>query len=371
MKIGILTITPSIGFGGIMQSYALKTLLENLTGAEVSVISYVSSDSFRSKIRFFLKAFYKAVFRCEYVKFSKKAQDRFVGQNTIPFIEKYLNVSESIDSESKLHVFIDSNFDAVVFGSDQIWRPKYVLGISNYFGYGISEGIKRIAYAASFGVGNWEYDAEQTAECRQLISKFDYVSVREQSGVRLIKEYLAYSGEVFCDLDPTLLLTKEDYEILLSERPDKRYVFSYVLDSNEDKNRVGRSVGDFFKEDVYIFNTNAENPHAPLKKRVAPRVEEWISGIYYSDFVVTDSFHGCLFSIIFNKPFLVYVNRSRGAERFVSILSQLGLSQRMIFESSEYNEEILQQAIDWNEVNRTLSVKRIQIIQRLRNTFCK
>lgn len=367
MKIGILTITPNIGFGGIMQAFALKTVLEDISDSKVSVISYKPTFSFKNKLIYFARGIYRNIFLRQYSKLTYKSDYEYRSVNIAPFLKKYINLTKEISTPSKLHDYINKNFDILVVGSDQVWRPKYVLGINNYFAEGINDKIKKIAYAVSFGVEEWEYDKEQTVQCQELLQRFEYISVREQSGIRLIENHFKFIKNIYCDLDPTLLLSPDFYQKFLLDKPLVRnYLFTYVLDNNTEKEQIVQKIETCFGKVLYSFNTSAENPSKPLKERIAPKVEDWLSGIYYSDYVITDSFHGCVFSIIFNKPFFVYVNKNRGADRFVSILAFLGLSERMIFDPSEYNEEILKKEIDWFSVNNLLNIKRKQIYKRLK-----
>lgn len=365
MKIGILTITPNVGFGGIMQAFALKNVLDNM-GHETQIIQYVHSDSLKNRILYIIHSLTQLIFHHNYIKFSSKSELKFRSQNLLPFIDKYLNFSVKVDNASQLNNLINTTFDAVVVGSDQVWRPKYVLGIENYFLKGVKQNIIKLSYAASFGVDNWEFTESETLECSNLLRNFVYVSVREQSGIKLIYEHLRYDGNVYCDLDPTFLLQKDTYVKLAS--PDDSCmpnIFTYILDPNQDKKSLVDCVISQTFMELRAFNTNAENPNKPLRERVAPKVEDWLTGIINSTYVITDSYHGCVFSIIFNKPFIVYVNKDRGSERFMSLLSMLGLQKRMIYDMREYKNQLLEAKIDWDKVNVILEEKRNVILRRL------
>lgn len=368
MKIGILTITPNIGFGGIMQAYALKTILESLSN-DVQIINYTTPDTVKGRITYFAKAIVKQ-FRGEFVKFSPKSEYIYRSQNVRPFIEQHLNFSQRVSNAKQLRELINNSYDAVIVGSDQVWRPMYVLGIQNYFFKGVHDKTKKIAYAASFGVSDWEFTEEETNLCSKLLKSFSYVSVRENSGLKLVREELKYRDNVYCDLDPTMLVDILAYESFLNkDNNTPSNVFTYILDSTADKNLLVKGVLEKTGMALNEFNTNAENPNKSLKERVAPSVESWLNGIYNANFVITDSFHGCVFSILFNKPFVVYVNMNRGAERFISILSLLGLEDRMIYNTSYLNIELVNKAIDWKEVNDILLRERNKIINRLKRVL--
>ena len=364
MKVGILTITPNIGFGGILQAYALSYVLKQM-GHSVHVINYTSGYSLKSRMVFFVKSLIKAV-KGQFVKYSHHAEIQYCSQNVATFIRNNLNFTIKVTSANQLANLINTSFDVVVVGSDQVWRPKYVLGIENYFLANVNLDVKKISYAASFGVDNFEYSEKEARTCSNLLKSFSYVSVREESGLKLLKNNLHYDGQAFCDLDPTLLAGEIAFKnFIRGAAPSTGQIFSYILDVSPGKQSLLNEVGNTLGKTVLNFSTNAENPSKPLNERVAPPVEDWLSGLYHSDFIVTDSFHGCVFSILFNKPFLVYVNRKRGAERFISVLSQLNLSDRMIGSFEEFDPGILNRTIEWEGVNNALLTQRNIIMSRL------
>lgn len=365
MRIGILTITPSVGFGGILQAYALRYILEQM-GHSVQIINYTTNSSLKNKLTYFAKSLIKK-FNGEFVKYSPQAELRYRSQNIIPFIKDNLNFSKKVTSSTQLKHLINTSYDIVIAGSDQVWRPKYVHGIENYFFAGVKQRIKRIAYAASFGVDSFEYSEEEAWACSNLLKCFTYVSVREQSGVKLLKDNLRYEKHVFCDLDPTMLAGLSAFQsFILSTNKSKDKVFSYILDPTDKKKMLLDEVARILDKSICNFNTNAENPNKPLNERIAPPVEDWVNGIFHSSFVVTDSFHGCAFSILFNKPFIVYVNKNRGSERFTSILSQFNLCDRMIENFDEFDPNLLKREIDWENINKSLINQRIEILNRLK-----
>lgn len=211
MKIAILTLPLHTNYGGILQAYALQTVLERM-GHEVWVI-----DS----PRFLHLPFYKLPF--SYIKrflrkyvlgkririFYEQYHNRtypIIIQNLQPFIDKHIHRLEVTDLSS-LNKY---NFEAIVVGSDQIWRPQYYPQIENaYLKFAKRWNVKRISYAASYGAEEWEYTPKQTVHCMELIKQFDAVSVREESGMILCSKYLGVKAQHV--LDPTMLLDLKDY----------------------------------------------------------------------------------------------------------------------------------------------------------------
>ena len=233
-----------------------------------------------------------------------------------------------------------NKFDCFIVGSDQVWRPCYSPCITDFFLKEVSAEANavKIAYAASFGTNQWEFTADQTKECAELAKKFDAISVREDSGVILCEEYLGIDAEHL--LDPTMLLKQEDYIRLFTHAgvsESKGNLFCYVLDDNLEADCIIESL----KKDGYIPNSAAISvtPSEELVRPYQISVEEWLRGIYDADLVVTDSFHACVFSILFNKPFVALGNRNRGNARFHSLLRMFGLLGRLVITHKEFSKK--------------------------------
>ena len=231
MKIGILTLPLHTNYGGILQAYALQTVLERM-GHEVKVINrntdyklplwktplVYSKRIIKNILGYKIPLFYEQ-------KLIK--EQPIIRQNTDRFIQRYIHTL-NVDNYSDLKA---EDFDAIVVGSDQVWRPKYFGKIEDaYLQFAKDWNIKRIAYAASFGTAEWEYTDRQTAICKDLIKKFDAVSVREDSGEELcLKKYGIIASQV---LDPTMLLTKDDYCNLIQNTNNKQSdgsIFYYTI----------------------------------------------------------------------------------------------------------------------------------------------
>ena len=240
---------------------------------------------------------------------------------------------------SKLSDIDSKEYDAFIVGSDQVWRPRYfenqyLENISNaYLLFSQSWDIKRVAYAPSFGVDNWEYTSEQTSECAKLLFRFDSVSVREISGIELCRKFLGRDDAIqVCD--PTLLLTRQDYELLIStqRKVTKKHLLVYCLDESEELNLMVNRISKEKQIEPYYINTKSTNTVLQAK----PSVETWLQAFRDAEFVITDSFHACVFSLIFKKEFLVFGNETRGMSRFETLLSEFGQTSRLIYRSSDY-----------------------------------
>ena len=201
------------------------------------------------------------------------------------------------------------HFDAYLVGSDQVWRPIYSYCLSNYFlDFTIGQHVKRIAYAASFGTSKWEFTEGQTTRCAALAKQFDAISVREDSGVVLCKKYLGVDAVHL--LDPTMLLNKEDYIRLVEQEQipsSEKKLMTYILDQSEEKQAIVRKISQTLSlsPNVVMPEKNfAQVGKKDIDQCVFPPVTDWLRGFMDAEYVVTDSFHGTVFSIIFNKPFV-------------------------------------------------------------------
>ena len=198
---------------------------------------------------------------------------------------------------------------------------------------------KRIAYAASFGVDNWEFSDEQTLICKELIKKFDAISVRESNGVSLCKEHFNVSAIHL--LDPTLLVQRQDYfDLCKKVKPSNSFVAVYCLDMTDDKRKIIKDLALKKNLPIRLFGANKD---AKLS------IEQWLAMFRDAESVITDSFHGTIFSIIFQKPFYSIVNEGRGTSRFYSLLSSLGLAERM-------QSDFFDKGINWERVEKELSI---------------
>lgn len=372
MKIGIITLPLRTNYGGILQAYALqKTVLQ--LGHDVTIIE---------KERLFKIPYWKK----PYV-YGKRIVKTILGKKTPIFLEKRLETDIPI-IEQHTRRFIQNNihriyykdfkyinpneYDAFIVGSDQIWRPKY-FGVNNitnaYLGFAKDWNIKRIAYAVSFGTSDWEYTSKQTAKCKKLIDLFNAISVREYSGSELCEKHFSISAEHV--LDPTLLLTKDDYIHLIKDyinEPHKGDAFCYFLDDTPQKRLLAQNIIDTHKLTAFTVKSMPQIINNPIQYKICPPIEEWLKCFYDASLVITDSFHACVFSIIFQKPFIAIGNQERGMARFKSLMKLFGTEDRLI---TTYDTKLTFKEIDWENINSTLRLYRQKSIDFLKSALNK
>lgn len=325
MKINILTQPLFCNYGGILQNFALQRKLTSM-GHDVLTVNvpiivttrYRGWKNFAYSIINFVRRM-NGSYRAPFLNPAKQRlmesvlsfpQREFLA-NYIKKVDEYAPFSEDV---CKMYPA-----DAWIVGSDQVWRPFYSPSITNcFFDFIKEDGVRRIAYAASFGTDYWEADVQTTEQLRVLAAKFNAISVRESSGVKLCKEYLGVDAQHV--LDPTLLLTAEDYFALVDNisSPTQPYIAEYVLDMNRTKTKTIR-----FESKRQCLPVQSIGV---MRSYRFDSVEEWISAIAHSECVITDSFHGTVFSLIFRRPVKILTNNIRGNARIESLLAMLRLT---------------------------------------------
>lgn len=325
MKIGIITIPPTVNYGGILQAYALQKVLLDM-GHQAHVVCttqrYPSLPRMKKPFVYAKRFIYKYFLgKKNVIIFLEDVYRTQICKNTEMFIQQHLHLKE-LASFSDLR---EGDYDAYVAGSDQVWRSLYNKDIKAcYFSFAEGWKVKRIAYAASFGTDKWEYSKSETRACKHLIHLFDAVSVREESAVQLVYTYFGTTAKHV--LDPTLLLDKQDYIALFENKhtsESKGNMMCYILDSNNEiQKRVAELQSKYQLKAFHVYGRYSDL-NSPLSDRIQPYVEQWLRGFYDARLVVTDSFHAVVFSVIFRKPFVLLGNENRGNARFVSLLHML------------------------------------------------
>lgn len=334
MKIGILTFHCAHNYGAVLQCYALQQYLLSL-GHEVVVINYrpeylldpytvfpkLSIYSWKGKLTRlinFVITFYIRIVR------HRVFED---------FINKYLKLSDVVRTK---HDIEKLDYDVFIMGSDQIWNPKITKGFDDvYFGYfDTKRGAKKIAYAASLGLSS--LTEEQKSYLQNSMSNFDAIGVRENNMKDLLQPLTAKS--VVQVLDPTLLLDRKIWESLSSKSSlsKEKYVLTYQVEVNKNVNRIAYLIAKQLDAKVIQLVAWPKFNYANEDIRQVAGPLEYISYIKYAECVVTSSFHGTAFSIIFRRPFYVVDLQSlrKGSnERMKTLLSEFHLEERYISEN--------------------------------------
>lgn len=343
MKIGILTFqwAHNRNFGASLQSYACMTLLKKFY-KKVKVIDFYKQSS-KSSIK---------------MKIQSSLESKYFKE----YNQKFLSLTSKMENFEGLKK-LNNEFDTFVVGSDQVWRGIWNLDSkTHYFFDFVDDDKRKIAYAASFGVDYWEGDKKLTEEIKPLIKRFDHISVREESGIDICKNTFGVDDAV-CVLDPTLMISKEDYQPILDDWKDKshlkkKYIAHMLLDDTEELKKESQNIANYLKADINYIKGKYKK--ILWKKYFSyNKVSQWLTYLKDAELVITDSFHCTVFSIIFHKKFVVVANPMRGIARLETLLSKVGLEDRFFTDIKDVmKSRILNKEIDYNEVEKKLAVHR-------------
>lgn len=282
MKIGILTLPLHTNYGGILQAYALQTVLERM-GHEVCLIEKRSNPLrlplWKTPLVYGKRIVKNFMGRSFPIFYEQKINHELpiIRQNTDKFINKYI-IRRFVDDYSDIK---ETDFDAIVVGSDQVWRPKYFKEkIENAFlDFAKDWNIKRIAYAASFGTDKWEYTKKQTERCGELLKLFNFISVRETSGINLCISRFGMEAEL--EPDPTMLLSVEDYIQLFKESDTPKSsgtLLYYILNETPEKEAWIKKLAETKGFTPFNVKSKSDKITSPLSDRIHPSVEQWLRG---------------------------------------------------------------------------------------------
>lgn len=369
LRIGILTFHFSDNFGALLQAYGLRQWLNSL-GHSVAFINYHPSHvegggAFR---RLWDPRAFKANAKIAYLKASGLRQrlfgDKLQAERFATFRRDLLDLSgpalttrEAVEDHLATTAI---SYDLIVLGSDQIWATSDQHGLDPvYFAdFAVPTGTRRISYAPSFGRAT--VDPENRGELRRMLSALDGISCRERSGASIAHALLG--RDVACVPDPTILLG--DFAALIDGTSGPAgHVFCYALRSGKGIRDVATWAGDELGAKVLSpFNVHRRWPE--IGETVHPSPSEWVGMIARAGFVVTNSFHGTVFSILLRRPFLVVGLPGARAglnERALNLLDAVGLSHRFVENGDMATvRKRFAEPIDWDE-----AMVRLEMLQSL------
>ncbi len=377
MKIGILTLPIENNYGGILQTFALQKVLHDMGHDAITIDRHNQGkySSFINQIAGFLKRNYEHYIYHKQIStkwnpFLSESEEKQINANIRPFIDKNIKLTHRIYSSELAQIDNEYQFDAYVVGSDQIWLPYYFP--ESFLSFVNRPNVRRVCYAASCGRFSWMNDEKNYGLVKKYASQFQGISVREDYLVPMSKKILEAPVEHV--LDPTMLIDVSKYMEAVECIKDTgaRTLFSYILDSDDIKSRIKLLVAE--KMGLKTVSGKNENqyikgsPQPVIDNCVCYSMDNWLNGIYHADFVITDSFHGTVFSILFNKPFMTIGNERRGIKRFQSLLKMFDLENRIV-QSEEEAMRILKTPIDYDSINIVLNKWREKSISFLSSSL--
>ncbi len=338
-------------YGGALQSYALQYFLRD-------------------------KGYEPLVIDCRRHSSSASLCHQWVERNILyrhftTFAKRYIHRTGRLTDESELRAAAEE-CAAVITGSDQVWRLSMIQGVErHYFLDFVPDTIRRIAYAASFGTDDLEpCDATLQADLQRLIKKFYAISVREEEGIEICRRHW---GVKACRvLDPTLLAGREAFDPIAQQAPASQGELFYFFLGHHDADvahlqQIASQAG------KRAFTVNAGRTLQVSKFAFAfyPPVETWIRAFADAEAVVTDSFHGVCFALLYGKPFFVTSNVSGGTSRIRSLLTMSGTTERYIHDITIYKDykQFTAPSIDYTTVWKRLAEERKKSEQFLLNAL--
>lgn len=367
-KIGIITINDYSNYGNRLQNYATQLFLENI-GYSAYTIRNEANTLKESEKRVLTKIRERGVKNSMLLisnKLRRKGTKELLSKKISRFKEfsrEYINETDFLLTEDNIPKDINEKFDFFVTGSDQVWNPHYRYGSSiDFLTFASQE--KRIAFSPSFGVSNipLEYQESYT----KWLSEMKGLSVREEAGAKIIGKLTGRNSEVL--VDPTLLITKKEW-LKVSKSPDFKPVNNYILTyflGNQGK-IIKNQVNKFAKKNnLSVINL------LDIKDKDAYIADpsEFIDLINSASLVLTDSFHGTIFSIIMKKPFIVFDrvenNNISMSSRIDTLLKKFNLNNRY-YKNIDSNDEVF--ITNYDHVEEILRSERQKTVNYLNKVF--
>lgn len=363
MKIGLLTFHAAHNYGAVLQAYATQEKVKEL-GYTIEVINYNPDYLIKQKLfpisskqSFIINA--KLVFE-GIITLPWKIKRR---QNFIDFNCNKLNLSKK--NYQNIPFIENMDYDWYIMGSDQVWNCKLTKGFDSvYLGnFKTKPAAKKISYAAS--MSHYALTNEQKQEFSKLITNFNAISVREEE----LHDYLAnnYNQESTVVLDPTLILDTEKWSSMaVKPKISKKYVLVYSIDLRNEAMRMANSIAKEIGAEVIELSMNVDKNVLKNGYQTASP-EEYVGLFQNAEFVITSSFHGTAFSVIFNKPFFSIAHGGDKDSRQKTILNNLGVLDRFISKDATPCFKTL----DYTVPNQKLKELREKSIQFLKDNLIK
>jgi len=358
-KIGVLTFHRADNYGATLQAYALqKVILENDFNCEIidyrnpKFEAHFQNKSLKRKvinsIKFFLYHKYYSDTKAKNIKFTNFRKKHFI------ISEHYKNAD----------VF-SNEYTAVIVGSDQVWNVKLTDNDYTFF-LPYRHGAKKLSYAASFGTSS--FNDNDSLKMKQYIEQFDSLLVREEDGIKFLSKMT--DKLVNKVLDPTLLVREEQW--LKISKPFKnineKYILLYLVADQKNAINIAKKIAHEKSLKIYYLDAGRFKIDGIINiKDVGP--DEFICLIKNATYVITTSFHGLIFSLNFNTPFLFEMNHKsvNANSRLIEVMNTFRLEKYLI--QSDDLIEYLNLSYNWENINQLIDLEREKSKQLLLNSL--
>ena len=368
-KVGIVSCYFKNNYGSMLQAYATKKVLDNLN-LENETFNIDKNLDFENgkkkfyKTQIFNFTFLKSKFGMVWLKIYKKLNKK-LGNNVNKREQKFKEFRKEINLTKQFYTYKElneasRNYSSIIVGSDQLWLP--VNAVADYYTLNwVDDNVNKVSLATSFGIS--EIPNKYKSLYKKFLNRINYISVREESGCKLVKELTNKKAELVCD--PTMLLSKEEWIELQEKQPiiNEDYILCYFLGKNVEyrkfaerlKKETGYKIVSLNHCDEYVRYSDKFADLTPYD--VGPK--EFLNLIRNAKYVCTDSFHGTVFSIINNVEFFTFEryksknNKISTNSRIYSLLKTMNLENRM-FKGTEDIKKFINKKIDFTKVNTEL-----------------
>ncbi len=368
-KVGVVSCYFKNNYGSVLQAYATQKFLDlnNIPNETISIENNL--DFKKGKRKYYISqitnlGFIMAKFGMIKMKIDTKINKK-LGKNIAIRSRKYeefreeFRLSEGAKTYAELSSVAEKDYSSVLLGSDQLWLPVNV--VADYYTLNwVPDNINKVSYATSFGISS--IPEKLTGKYHHFLGRINHLSTRERSGQELIAKITGMDSKIVCD--PTILLTKDEWwSFAKAERIIKeKYILCYFLGSNIEHRKfaerlrkaTGYKIVSINHADEYVKYSDIFADITPYN--IGPK--EWINLIKNAEYVCTDSFHGTVFSILFNKQFYNFRRHKASSKnstnsRLDSLHAQLGINNRILTGSEDVNS-VLANTIDYDLVNKKL-----------------
>lgn len=387
-KIGIAAVTYKENFGSALQTYATQYTLEKMGyDARIFEIKGVHRQIHIKKLLYYLGRMFDPV-EFKYLVANLKSRSRKSASASSDQYAQDMNIRKQVYADfntrwNKMLPMVNgwgglakqaAGMDAVVVGSDQLWRPSNIVG--GYFTLEfVPYQVKKIAFSTSFGVP--ELPKHLHKHAKKFLSRINHISVRENSGANIVKQECGREATVVCD--PTMMLTAEDWLHIQDTKPfaDGKYILMYLMGDNPEQRgfvkklseKTGCRIIGLLHGATYISYDEDVVDEKPYN--VGP--SEFVNLIRNAEYVCTDSFHCCVFSILNSTKFFAFRRWPDGSkfsanDRLYTLLGFTGLSRRLI-KGSENVESCIADVIDFDTALVKVAEKRDMSMKYLQNAL--
>lgn len=354
--VGIITFHRAANYGAVLQSYALQQTLGSI-GVESEIIDYRCEhieQHYSPKPSVSIKHTKHFVLELMEAPQKSKIRKKFDG-----FLNNYLHLSQKM-TRGDLSKLVNK-YDTVICGSDQVWNPISTNSDYSYFLDFVSSDKKKLSYAASIGIDEWEKSSSNVI--KEYLKSFDAISIREPSSLKMVES--VYDGDVVVNVDPTVLLEASKWEELAEEsnRKENGFVFVYMMQPSDNLYKVAEDLAR--EKGLDIISISMSGRKCPIGRNLkGASVNDYLWFIKNASYIVTNSFHGLIFSMIFEKRFYwdYQLGKSMSNARFDMLSKQYGIGCRCFDDNKKLNDY---KELDFREIKEIMKSQKTESIQYL------